>query len=92
MTNKTARTMTGITGDLGPVPVHDGVRLFANLYTPTADGTHPVIMTVTPYGRDNLSDGVALSSCALLAPPPKLGRRHERGARVFYCPDSLSRC
>jgi hypothetical protein len=38
------------------VPMRDGVRLFANLYRPTANGPHPVIMSVTPYGKDKLRD------------------------------------
>jgi len=35
------------------------VRLFANLFRPTADGRYPVIMSVTPYGKDKLPDRVA---------------------------------
>jgi len=41
------------------VPMRDGVRLFANLFRPAADGPHPVIMSVTPYGKDKLPDRVA---------------------------------
>jgi predicted acyl esterase len=41
------------------VPMRDGVRLFANLFRPTADGPHPVIMSVTPYGKDKLPDRLA---------------------------------
>jgi uncharacterized protein len=40
------------------VPMRDGARLFANLYTPTAKGPHPVIMSVTPYSKDNLPDRI----------------------------------
>jgi uncharacterized protein len=36
------------------VPMRDGVCLFANLFRPTADGPHPVIMSITPYGKDKL--------------------------------------
>lgn len=36
--------------------MRDGVRLFANLYRPAADGPHPVIVSVTPYGKDKLPD------------------------------------
>lgn len=36
------------------VPMRDGVHLFANLFQPVDDGPHPVIMSVTPYGKDNL--------------------------------------
>ena len=41
------------------VPMRDGVRLFANLYRPTAGGPYPVIMSVTPYGKDKLPDRVS---------------------------------
>lgn len=41
------------------VTMRDGVHLIANLYRPTADGPHPVIMSVTPYGKDKLPDRVS---------------------------------
>ena len=41
------------------VPMRDGVRLFANLFKPAADGSYPVIISVTPYGKDKLPDRVA---------------------------------
>ena len=41
------------------VPMRDGVHLFANLYKPPANGRYPVIMSVTPYGKDKLPDRVA---------------------------------
>ena len=41
------------------VPMRDGVHLFANLYRPTAERPHPVIMSVTPYGKDKLPDRLA---------------------------------
>ncbi len=41
------------------VPMRDGVRLFANLYKPAEGGPHPVIMSVTPYGKDKLPDRLA---------------------------------
>lgn len=41
------------------VPMRDGVRLFANLYRPAESGPHPVIMSVTPYGKDKLPDRVS---------------------------------
>ena len=40
------------------VPMRDGARLFANLYRPTAGEAHPVIMSVTPYGKDKLPDRI----------------------------------
>ena len=41
------------------VPMRDGVLLFANLFRPAADGSYPVIMSVTPYGKAKLSDRLA---------------------------------
>ena len=41
------------------VAMRDGVHLFANVYKPTGDGRCPVIMSVTPYGKDKLPDRVA---------------------------------
>ena len=38
------------------VPMRDGARLFANLFRPLAVGRYPVIMSVTPYGKDKLPD------------------------------------
>lgn len=39
--------------------MRDGVHLFANLYRPTTRGSYPVIMSVTPYGKDKLPDRLA---------------------------------
>jgi predicted acyl esterase len=36
------------------VPMRDGVRLFVNLYWPSFDGRYPIIMSVTPYGKDKV--------------------------------------
>ena len=38
------------------VPMRDGIRLCATVYRPGADAPHPVIMSVTPYGKDKFSD------------------------------------
>jgi predicted acyl esterase len=50
--------MMAIENDLA-VPMRDGVRLFANLYRPTPGERYPVIMSVTPYGKDRLPDRLA---------------------------------
>src|ERR1700726_2745593 len=52
-----AMTSLAMERDLA-VPMRDGVRLFANLFRPTADGPHPVILSVTPYGKDKLPDRI----------------------------------
>lgn len=41
------------------VPMRDGLRLFANLYKPAADGRYPIIMSVTPYGKETLPGRIA---------------------------------
>ena len=41
------------------VPMRDGIRLFANLYRPAKNTPHPVIMSVTPYGKDKLPDRIS---------------------------------
>ncbi|HXO41837.1 MAG TPA: CocE/NonD family hydrolase, partial [Thermoanaerobaculia bacterium] len=41
------------------VPARDGTRLFVNLFRPPAEGPHPVIISVTPYGKDVLPDRLA---------------------------------
>jgi hypothetical protein len=51
-------TSIAIEADLA-VPMRDGVRLFANLFKPKTDRPYPVIMSVTPYGKDKLPDRLA---------------------------------
>jgi uncharacterized protein len=41
------------------VPMRDGVHLLVNLFRPEADRPYPVIMSVTPYGKDKLPDRLA---------------------------------
>jgi uncharacterized protein len=38
------------------VPMRDGTRLFVNLFRPVVDRPLPVILSVTPYGKDTLPD------------------------------------
>jgi predicted acyl esterase len=39
--------------------MRDGARLFVNLFRPVIDRPYPVIMSVTPYGKDKLPDRLA---------------------------------
>jgi uncharacterized protein len=41
------------------VPMRDGLRLFANVFRAPDGGAHPVIISVTPYGKDKLPDRVS---------------------------------
>jgi predicted acyl esterase len=38
------------------IVLRDGVRLFANVYRPDDGAPHPVVLSVTPYGKDNTPD------------------------------------
>src|SRR5258708_30790195 len=40
------------------VRMRDGVRLLANIFRPAVDGPCPVVMSVTPYGKDMLPDWI----------------------------------
>jgi uncharacterized protein len=39
-----------------PVTMSDGIRLFANVFRPVADGRFPAILSVTPYNKDKMPD------------------------------------
>ncbi|MGA2666001.1 MAG: CocE/NonD family hydrolase [Nitrososphaerales archaeon] len=42
------------------VVMRDGVHLFANVSRPDDDGPHPVVLSVTPYGKDNTPDRLGM--------------------------------
>jgi uncharacterized protein len=42
------------------VPMRDGVRLMANLFRPADGKPAPVILSVTPYGKDKLPDRLGM--------------------------------
>ena len=42
------------------VTMRDGVRLFANVHQPDDGAAHPVVLSVTPYGKDNTPDRVGM--------------------------------
>jgi predicted acyl esterase len=39
-----------------PVPMSDGVQLMANVFRAFPSSRSPVVMSVTPYGKDTLPD------------------------------------
>ena len=39
-----------------PIPMRDGVKLMANIFQPKTEGTFPVIIMRTPYGKGNLKN------------------------------------
>jgi len=48
-----------VTRDLA-VPMPDGVSLMANIFRPEQDGRYPVVMSVSPYGKDALPEDYGL--------------------------------
>ena len=42
-----------------PVPMRDGVTLFADVYRPVGDGRHPVIVSRTPYSTERAPSAYA---------------------------------
>ena len=47
-----------------PITMSDGTVLSANVSVPDAPGSHPTILTITPYGKDGATAGSGLSGCA----------------------------
>src|SRR5476651_2686234 len=68
-----------------PVPMRDGVHLFANLLRLPADGPWPVIMSVTPYGKDNFPDW--MRSFFMRLSGVKFGKLHCSRFTGFESPD-----
>ena len=69
------------------VPVRDGVRLFTNLYRPAGDGLYPVIMSVTPYGKEKLPD--RLSAFLMRLSGVKFGKFNCSRLTGFESPDPV---
>lgn len=69
------------------VPMRDGVHLFANVYRPAQGGSHPVIMSVTPYGKDKLPDRV--SSFFMRLSGVKFGKLDFSRLTGFESPDPV---
>ena len=67
------------------VPMRDGIRLFANLFRPKDDGSFPVIISVTPYGKDKLPDRLANFFMRLSG--VKFGKLHCSRLTGFESPD-----
>jgi len=69
------------------VPMRDGVRLFVNLFRPLSDRPHPVIMSVTPYGKDKLPD--RLGTFLMRLSGVKFGKLNCSGLTGFESPDPM---
>src|SRR5882724_6948747 len=70
-----------------PVLVRDGVLLFANLFRPRDDGSWPVIMSVTPYGKDKFGD--RLASFFMRLSGVKFGNLNHSRFTTFEAPDPV---
>jgi predicted acyl esterase len=79
-------TSIAIEADLA-VPMRDGVRLWANLYRPKAGGPYPVIMSVTPYGKDKLPD--RLTTFFMRLSGVKFGKLNCSRLTGFEAPDPV---
>jgi uncharacterized protein len=42
------------------IPMREGIHLLANIYLPDNPGKYPVIMSMTPYGKDQLPEHFAI--------------------------------
>ena len=61
MTIQSRRISSGVILDRDvPVPMPDGVHLMANVFRPFAPGPAPVLMSVTPYGKDALPERLGM--------------------------------
>jgi predicted acyl esterase len=69
------------------VPMRDGVRLFVNLFKPEAGGSYPVIMSVTPYGKDKLPD--RLTAFFMRLSGVKFGKLNCSRLTGFEAPDPV---
>jgi predicted acyl esterase len=69
------------------VAMRDGRRLSVNLFKPAADRPLPVIMSVTPYGKDRLPD--RLGSLFMRLSGVEFGRFNRSRLTGFESPDPL---
>ena len=67
------------------VSMRDGTHLFANLFRPPDDRPHPVIISVTPYGKDKLPD--RLSTFFMRVSGVKFGKLNCSHLTGFESPD-----
>jgi predicted acyl esterase len=66
-----------------PVPMRDGVSLSANVFRPNAQGRYPVILSVSPYGKDQFRQTEAFRP----VPGVHLGHYEISDIVAFEAPD-----
>src|SRR5450432_2601203 len=69
------------------VPMRDGAHLFAIAFKPPDDRPHPVIMSITPYGKDNYPDRISTFFMRLSG--VKFGDVHCSKLTGFESPDPV---
>jgi hypothetical protein len=70
-----------------PVTMRDGLRLFANVFRPDDAAPHPVVLSVTPYGKDNTPDRLGMFFMRLSG--VNFGRLNCSPLTGFESPDPL---
>src|SRR5271165_4784346 len=66
-----------------PVPMRDGVSLSANVFRPKTPGRYPVILSVSPYGKDQFRQTEAFRT----VPGVHLGHYEISDIVAFEAPD-----
>jgi predicted acyl esterase len=69
------------------VPMRDGVRLMVNVFRPAVEGAVPVLMSVTPYGKDATPDWVHMTLMRLAG--VRFGKLDCSNWTGFEAPDPL---
>ncbi len=67
----------------GPVAMRDGVHLMANVFRPAQAGRYPVVLSVSPYGKDVLPEDYGLFRALGMDPGPI----HTSDYASFEAPD-----
>jgi predicted acyl esterase len=70
-----------------PVPMRDGVKLFANVFKPKNIERAPVIMSVTPYGKDRMPDWLVMTLMRVTG--VRFGRLECSNWTGFEAPDPI---
>jgi len=68
-----------------PVPMRDGVHLMANIYLPDRAGRYPVILCMTPYGKDEQPERYSIFKAFGI----DVGRIQTSDYTVFEGPDPV---
>src|SRR5258708_9077603 len=86
--HRSPRPVPGIRFDRDvPVTMRDGTRLMTNVLRPEPDGRYPVVMSVTPYGKDVLPDRIQMLLMRLSG--VRFGKLNCSNWTGFEAPDPL---